>query len=263
MQSKRSFLPVFLICIFLGGVIFFLSRQHILPGETLLQDTFFPVQGGIFRIVRWPSGFFQINDLQKLKQENQQLQAQLVHMQQLEQDNTALRDQFQTTTISSQSLLSAEVVGDSGFFPGVSNPESLVVNKGKSDGVVLGNAVIYKTNVLGVISAITDHFALVTLVSNKITSFTAKTSMTNAQGVVSGQGNGVMVLGNVVLSDTLKVGDMVLTSGSQDLSGKGFSPGLIVGKILSVHKTPSSLYQTASVESLLDVGKLTTVFIMK
>lgn len=257
MQKRQNVLPVFGIFLVLSLFVFF-----ILGKVTFFSSPLFALQGGIFQLIHVPSNLFADKKTNNLEAKNQDLMAQLAKLQQLEQDNAALRDQFQTTTIPAQHLVPAEVIGDPQFIPGVSNPEVLILNKGKADGVVVGDTVVYKTNLIGSITQITNHASLVTLASNKATSFTAKTSVTNAQGVLNGQGNGVMVLGNVVLAEKLQVEDTVVTGGSQDISGKGIPPGLIVGKIISVDKNPSSLYQSASVQSLVDVAKLSTVFVM-
>lgn len=70
-----------------------------------------------------------------------------------------------------------------------------------------------------------------------------------------------MILDNVLLSETLKVGDVVLTNGDIDQNGKGLPPDLIVGKITSVDKNPSALFQKADVVSFVDFSKLSTLFV--
>ena len=66
---------------------------------------------------------------------------------------------------------------------------------------------------------------------------------------------------NVVLSDKLTVSDLVLTKGDIDL-GRGYPPDLIVGKIVSVDKKASSLFQSAQVISLVDITRVPIVFII-
>ena len=85
---------------------------------------------------------------------------------------------------------------------------------------------------------------------------------TNASGVIKGEGGDGMILDEVLLSDSLKKDDLVLTKGNQDLSGVGFPPGLAVGKIASISKNASDLFQKAEVKSSLDFTKLDKVFIV-
>jgi cell shape-determining protein MreC len=55
---------------------------------------------------------------------------------------------------------------------------------------------------------------------------------------------------------------LVLTNGDVGLNGSGFPPDLIVGKITSIEKKPSALFQKAEVESFLDFSKITAVFVI-
>jgi rod shape-determining protein MreC len=67
---------------------------------------------------------------------------------------------------------------------------------------------------------------------------------------------------NVVLSEKLEKDDLVRTKGDVDERGQGFPPDLIVGKIISVNKQPSALFQSAEVKSLVDFSRLSTVFVI-
>ena len=71
-----------------------------------------------------------------------------------------------------------------------------------------------------------------------------------------------MTLDNVLLSENIKVGDIVTTKGDITLKRIGYPPDLIVGKIMSVDKNPSSLFQKARVESFVNLNKLYMVFIL-
>jgi cell shape-determining protein MreC len=85
---------------------------------------------------------------------------------------------------------------------------------------------------------------------------------TQALGVAKGQGGGGIILDDVVLSDTLQKGDLVLTKGDIDSHGIGIPPDLIVGEITSVSKFPSDLFQKASLKSKIDSSKLNKAFIV-
>lgn len=262
-SKRNSFFSVLLLFVMLSALVIFLSSQKWLFGSSFFENTLFPVEGFFFHTAQIPSSWFANKDIVTLQNENRVLTEKLVGMQKLQQDNVALRDQFQTTTISSTHLIPATVIGAPEFIPGLTAPEYLILNKGIQDGVRKGDVVVFENNLLGIVTKMTDTASEVTLVSNPNTSLTAKTSNTNAQGVLKGQGNGVMVFGSVLLSEKLEKGDVVLTNGSQQLSGQGVPPGLTIGKIVSVDKNPSSLYQSASVASLVNLSKLATVFVMQ
>jgi rod shape-determining protein MreC len=127
--------------------------------------------------------------------------------------------------------------------------------------VKVGSAVVYKDVLIGKVDKLTSIRSRVVLLTKSGWSFTV-TTQKGVDGLLVLEG-GNLVLKNVLVSDPLSVGDIVLTKGDQELSGGGFPPGLIVGKVESVEKKPSSLFQTARVESPLKITKLSTVFIVR
>ena len=181
----------------------------------------------------------------------------------MQKENSALADQFATTSIKSQILLAAKIVGAPGFIPGVSNAQSFIIDKGTKDNIKVGNAVIYKDNLVGKVTQSNLYFSKVVLVTNPSFSSTVKTLRTQTAGVIKGEGGKQIILDNVLQSADIKVSDVILTRGDLDMKGIGFPPDLIVGKLVSVNKKPSSLFQKGEVVSLLDFSNLSTVFVIR
>lgn len=235
--------------------------QRLQPVRSALEFIVSPIQkvsAGFFGSFSKPS---ENKRIRQLEEENAALKKQLVNQVQLQKEQQALKDQFQTTNPPAQNLLPAHVVGAPSFIPGITSIETFIIDKGTKDGVKLGQAVVYTDNIVGKITKASDHISLITLVSNKSFSFPAKTAKTEALGVLKGKGNGEMTLENVVLSDKLTVGDSVVPSFNKDEKGVGFSPNGVVGKIVSIDKKTSNLFQTALVKSMIDFSKLSMVFV--
>lgn len=263
MQKKRSFFPVFLIFLVLSLLIFASSRISFLkPIDSLSKAVFAPFQSLTYGVFSKITDLTSNQKVKKLSDENKALTKKLVDLKNLEADNKALRDQFQTTNPRSANLISAQIVGAPGFIPGISVPEFIVINRGENDGVRIGNAVVFKENLIGKVVKTSSYLSSVLLISNSISSFTGKTLETNTSGVVKGQGGGELILDNILLSENLKNGDTVLTKGDVNSQGTGLPPNLIVGKITSVSKKPSDLFQKAEVTSLVDFVKIQEVFII-
>lgn len=206
-----------------------------------------------------------LSKLEKLEKENKELLKNISEKKVLEQEMNALKDQFQTTSPKSINLLPAKVVGAPKFLPGENYPLNFIVNKGLNDGVKVGMAVVYQNNLVGKILKTSSFLSEVDLLSNEDFSLTSKVlnleNNKNVLGVVKTTGNQI-TFENVLLSEKIKQNDMVMTSGDVDVSGAGIPPDLIIGKITSVEKKESALFQKASVKSLLDFTKLSTVFIV-
>lgn len=175
-------------------------------------------------------------------------------------ETQALRDQFDTQDVSPSNLLPVRIIGYQGYLPGIREASSLVINAGTKQGVILGQAVIYENNLVGKIKKTTQTLSEVQLLSDPDLTFTAEALSNQASGVIRG-GQDQMVFGNVVLSETLEKGDMVVTKGDVSIEGEGFPPNIIVGQITATEKRQSDLFQLAKVESLLEVSDLTTVFV--
>lgn len=223
---------------------------------------FYPLQQSMFGMFSSASKISQSKEELQKESENSKAVKQLVDQTSLEKENRALRDQFDTTTIKSQNLLPARIIGAPRFIPGISLPEFYILNKGGKDNVQKGQTVVYKDAVVGIIDLVNQEISKVRLITNTDSSFTAKSLKTSAVGVVKGKGGGDIIFDNIILSEKLTVSDIVLTKGSVDEKGIGVMPDLILGKIISIDKKPSALFQSAQIKSPLDFSKLEIVFII-
>jgi len=259
MQRKENFLPYFFLLVLISASLFLLSKTGTLNGPIgILQKLTIPFQRLGFGL-----GSVSLPENQKIKTlENQNLAMlqKLVDQRKLEAENSALRDQFQVGSPNPTSLTPVNIISVPKFIPAVTSPEVFIIDKGKEDGINLGDSLVFKDNLIGKVDKETPSLSQVLLITNSLSSFTAETQ-DGVLGVVRGAGGGEMILDNVLLSDTLHVSDLVLTKGSVDLGGGGFPPGLIVGKIVSLEKNPSSLFQKAKIKPIVDFSKLRVVFV--
>jgi rod shape-determining protein MreC len=250
MQRAKSVFPIFLLFLIVSIVIFFFLQS---PLTQSLQLVTLPLQKWSYTTFSPTPGEQTVQD--KLQDENTNLKLQLAKMKEFENDNKALRDQFAKTSPAPKNLVPAAVVGLS--------DTTMMIDKGEADSIKIGEVAIVKNNLIGSISKVSPHLSVVTLISNPITSFTAKTTKTNTIGVVRAQGSDSIYLDNVVLSDKLETDDMVVTKGDINADGQGYPPDLIVGTIASVNKVDSNLFQQAKIRTLLNLSKIRMVFIIK
>lgn len=197
-------------------------------------------------------------DLAKLQEENRKLREQLVSANQLKMDNQALRNQFNESSIPNERLLPARVIGFEGKY---NFPHTLIIDKGNTHGVRVGQAVVVQKYLVGEVSRVSEAFSLVRLPSHPNFSTVGKTSQYNATGVLAGAED-FIVLDRVVITDTLGVGDTVVTKGDVAGNGIGILPDIIVGKIVSIDKQESDPFQSAKIESLINYAALSTVFVV-
>lgn len=262
MKVRENFGVVFFIFLLLSVSVFFLSKAGFLDKPASLLSSFVStISTPAYNLLSEITSFGGNSKVKKLEDQNQMLSKKIVDSQRLLAENKSLHDQFQTASPKSLDLLAANVVGAPRFLPGISSPETYIIDVGIKDGVRMGSAVVFKDNLIGLITKTTDFLSEVTLISNSSSKFAAQTS-TGVLGVVKGEGNADMVLDNVLLSETIGKDDFVVTGGDLNTDAIGVPPGLIVGRITSVDKNPSELFQKGKVESLVNFSKISDVFVV-
>ena len=259
MKRRESFLPAFFVVAILCIALLTLSLSGKLKFLSFLEKPTSAIQSLSYNLFQKLPFVSEDLRIKNLRDENLSLLKKIAESEKLKRENAALSDQFQTSYPPSYKLLKVDVIGAPGFVPGVSVPASLILNKGSKDNLNVGQAVVIKDNLIGIIRKVSNNLSIVNLINNSSSSFTAKTE-NGAQGIVKGTGTG-LTLENVLLSENIRVGELVLTYGDINQEGIGIPRDLIVGKITSVEKNPSDLFQKAKIESFVDFTKLSTVFV--
>ncbi|MBI2031982.1 MAG: rod shape-determining protein MreC [Candidatus Levybacteria bacterium] len=264
MKKKENFAPIFIFFLAFSLIILGLIRFNFFNNLFgAIGNIFSPVQEVTFQTFQSILNLNEEENLKNLKEENINLARQLVNQEKLEKENSALRDQFQTATIKSTTLIAAKIIGAPNFVPGVTEPSIFILDVGKSSGIRIHDAVILKDNLVGSITEVTEFRSKVNLITNATSSFTAKTLRTGAIGVVRGEAGREMSLQNIMQEADIKEKDIIVTKGGQELGGSGYPPDLTVGTIISVEKKPSALFQNANIVSDLNFSSLSTVFVIK
>jgi rod shape-determining protein MreC len=247
MRKQPFLLGSFSLFFFLGVILFFLFRLPIFsPVQGFFETIFLPVERLLYT-----SNVSKISEVERLKEENAKLLAQLAKDKQSEKEMAALKDQFAFSQASSRTLLPAHIIGKRDI-------DTFILDKGENDGVKKGMIVVVKDILVGTIAQVTPHTGVLLTMSNKAQTISAKTSGTGALGILKGTGGAHLLLDHVVLSDHLDEKDVVLTKGDAD---KQIPADLSIGKISSVDKKMSDVFQEAQVDPLLDISHISLVFI--
>ena len=249
MQKNKNFTIPFVSFAILSILFLFLWKSQILNSPSGLLSK---ISSGLRSTT--------VSAVDKNGNSNLSSTSKLVDQVKLEQENQALSDQFAVSNPNPKTLMPARVIGAPTFIPGVSVPDFFILDKGSSDGVGVGDGVVVANNLIGKISVVNSSSSKVTLITDTSISFTGKLQ-SEAVGVVTGLGDSLEI-GNILLSENISKNSLVLTKGDQNLEGVGFPPDLVVGKIVSVQKNPSDLFQKAEIKSLVDFTKINMVFIV-
>ncbi len=202
-------------------------------------------------------------DLQTAEQEIESLQAQIATLQreneQLREDLGAyrsLQELFQRATESPELqrvLASVIAYNTSPYF------QSIVIDKGSADGVVVGMPVEAARGLVGQVFRTSEHSAQVLLVSDNISSIPARLADSRATGLLRGGGlGGSMSLNWIDLEAQVMLDEVVVTSG---LGGR-FPPDLVIGRVIEVQRGEAELHQRAIVQPAINFDALEEVFVI-
>ncbi len=118
--------------------------------------------------------------------------------------------------------------------------KQIILDKGKTNGLKLGDAVLSEKGVIGQIVDIDKSTSIIQLISDPAYKLGCKISKRKLIGILSGKTNSVGLLEFIPIGTDVKVGDLVVTSGigSQALLPT-YPSGHIVGKVSKVSKRSS------------------------
>lgn len=136
---------------------------------------------------------------------------------------------------------------------------TLVIGKGRRDGVSKDMAVITPLGLVGKVFVAGDNYSYVLLVTDVSFSAAVKVQETRKEAILSGTGSGHCVLKYVSEEDAIKQGDLIITSGFDDL----FPEELLVGYVSGVNKKGASIFQQVEVTPSQDLTSLDEVIILK
>lgn len=141
------------------------------------------------------------------------------------------------------------------------NMQSIIIDKGSNDGLVVGSPVISDKGVIvGKINAVKSMSAEAILINDSRSQIAALIlNQSFSKGVVSGEHGLSLKMELVPLNETVKEGDIITTSGIEPLVPRG----LVVGKVNRIVADPNTFFQTIYIQSLVKLDNLTVVSVIK
>jgi len=192
-------------------------------------------------------------ETEDLRLENQELIWQIAVLTELKRENETLRGALELGLEKELELMLVRVINKD------ISQDSILVNKGRKEGVLEGSAVITAQKVLlGKVRTVYESFSEVVLISNKESSFGARIPERDADGVIKGKGSFNLSLDLIPREKEISEGDVVITSALGDV----YPPGLLVGQIKTIKKSDVDPFQSAEVKAAFDINNLDYLFIV-
>ena len=252
---------IFLTAIFLSLLIFILDSLHFLTyPKNLAFYISNPISFGMFTTYKNISKqFYFVFKARLSAQETKALKEQIG---QLLSENAKIRKSLAET----QSLLSQEkYLGPQSYNLLAARPiglsRYLKIDKGSSNGIKMGEAVVFNDNYIGRVISVSENASNIQLLTDpdsKVAAF-SQSFDGKAKGIILGQFGTDIIFDKILHEEKITTGDLVYSEGTE-----GYLPrGLILGKVIQVIEAQNELFKSAKLQQIFDTSDLDLVFVIK
>ena len=251
-----TLIAVGLVALALGGYLTSISRVALNPFvavQTWISTRFQAIQD----FIQSPS------DVNRLRQDNTRLEAEVARLQAqvIDLQQQAREVQMLSTLLGfvranpENEYVSAAVIGvDASPFL-----RYVIINRGSDDGLRRGMPVVTHQGLVGRIASVLPNAARVQLITDSSSRINVQLQKSGAEASLYGSLTGDISLQSIPQDAEVNVGDVIITSGL----GGDYPSDLIVGQVSGVRRRPSELFQTSSVQPVVDFAALKVVLVIK
>jgi rod shape-determining protein MreC len=252
-----KFKLVFIAIIIIIILIFFHQIKLLSPLENFFQKIFLPIQLKTYQIanaIREKMDFLSsrkkiIKENKKLTQKIQELIIKKSQFEELSQENEILRKELNFVKKNNLSFVITQIIGeknDSGL-------QTLIINKGETNGLIKGLPVTMQGFLIGKIIKVDKYTAQVLpIIENQSLVAAVIQNYPKTNGLVKGEYNLSLIMELIPQDIEIKVGDLVITSGLEN----NIPRGLVIGQIEKIINQSEELYQKAQINSPISFKSL-------
>ena len=206
------------------------------------------ISAGVGRVIR--AG--RVN--RELRVKLELLSRRLVRLQEVERENSVLRNLLKLKRTRDDQGIAARVVGrDVRHWY-----QSILIDKGPADGVRRGSAVVSGQGVVGKVIEASPGSSRVLLIVDQNSRLGGVLQKSRLSGIVEGFSSKFCRINYLPRRSRIEPGELVLTSGL----GRIYPPGLLIGTISKVYAEKTGLYQYADLRPATDFDRLETVLVL-
>ncbi len=135
--------------------------------------------------------------------------------------------------------------------------KSFTIDKGREDGIKIGSPVIDGRAVVGQVIGVSSNHATVLLLTDNTSSIDGIIQRTRVYGIIEGTGTRGLAMRYVVNSSDVLEGDVIVSSGLDDI----FPKGRLIGTVTKVIDT-SDLFKEIEVKPAMDIDRLEELMVL-
>lgn len=134
----------------------------------------------------------------------------------------------------------------------------IIIDHGSDDGIKHGMPVVTQNGLVGTIDAVTAGAARVQLINDPGSVVNVVLESSNTEVTMEGSATGDIYLNMIPQDLSVPEGEVVLTSG---LGGK-YPSNILVGQITNVRKETNALFQTGTLQTVVDFSNISVVLVI-
>ncbi len=193
---------------------------------------------------------------QALEQEVSQLQSEIVAL----QENLSQAEILYTLLDFARSHPEHEYIASTVIGREISPYlQYIIIDKGSNHGVRFGMPVVTQEGLVGRVDAVIANASRVKLITDASMSVNVRLKTAGVEAQTKGSITGEVSLELIPQDSKVQLGDVILTSGL----GGTYPPNIFVGQVLSMQSKQNTLFQTGSVQPIVDFPSLSAVLVIK
>jgi len=247
-------------------LIFLHFTKILIPVEAIIIKIFNPVLSGLYSAGSYlRAAYNQQTDkrdlagaIERLENEVGQLTTENTRLKVLEEENQILREYLKFSKENEADFILGNVVVRRGLNTDGLN-QNIIVDKGAQDGVKSGAAVVSGGAIVGNVVGVKNNLSEACLITGENCKLAAAIqNIDKTSGIISGEMGLTIKMEFIPQTDEIKIGDTVITSGLEE----NIPRGLVVGKVSEINKENNELWQSATIEPLVDMNGLIIVSVL-
>ena len=191
---------------------------------------------------------------EKLQNEIDLLRRRLFDLVEINQENERLRNLFNFKQKSPLRLVAARVIGRSPD----SWSASVIIDKGRRNGIKSGMVVINAKGLVGSIVESMDNVSKVLLINDPNQGIFSIVQRSRQEGLVSGALGSNLIMRYLPEESQIVVGDSIITSELSQIYPKG----ILIGKVIKIGREFSGLNRYAIVKPVVDLANIEEVLVI-
>ncbi len=221
----------------------------------LVQDGFFSFSDGVRGTTALYLNLINIKRKnQQLVESNQSLQAQLLEMNELRQENDRLAKLLDFQAQTKMQMIAARVISRDLL----TDHATIRLDKGTHHGLKAGQAVISTEGVVGYIFRPGAFTSQVLLITDRYSVIDGVVARSRARGIAEGKGPDALTFRYVDKSEDIQKGDLIVTSSIDNIFPKGFP----VAVVEEVENKQYAASLRVELKPVVDPDKLEEVFVI-